>query len=146
MRVRPLEPKDEADWRRLWALYLAFYAVDLPAAVTQATWERLMRPGSGVLGLIAEQDGRVVGLAQAVIHANTWFPGDICYLEDMIVDEAARGQGIGHALISHLTEQCRANGWGRLYWMTRADNATARRLYDRFTPADDFVRYRIEVG
>jgi hypothetical protein len=27
--------------------------------------------------------------------------------------------------------------------MTRADNTAARRLYDRFTPADDFVRYVI---
>jgi hypothetical protein len=37
----------------------------------------------------------------------------------------------------------RAEGWARLYWMTRADNVQARRLYDRFAQADGFVRYVI---
>ena len=37
----------------------------------------------------------------------------------------------------------RAEGWARLYWVTAADNAAARRLYDRFTQADGFVRYVI---
>ena len=36
-----------------------------------------------------------------------------------------------------------AEGWARVYWMTKADNLPARRLYDRFTRADDFVRYVI---
>ena len=38
----------------------------------------------------------------------------------------------------------RAEGWARLYWMTRADNTRARRLYDRYAQADDFVRYVIK--
>jgi hypothetical protein len=33
-----------------------------------------------------------------------------------------------------------------LYWHTRGNNATARRLYDTFIPADDFVRYVVTVG
>jgi hypothetical protein len=35
----------------------------------------------------------------------------------------------------------RAEGWARLYWMTREDNTAARRLYDRHASADGFVRY-----
>ena len=38
----------------------------------------------------------------------------------------------------------RQRGWATLYWHPRADNP-ARRLYDAFTRADDFVRYRIRL-
>jgi hypothetical protein len=34
-------------------------------------------------------------------------------------------------------------GWSPVYWLTRQSNETARRLYDKFAEADDFVRYRI---
>ena len=37
----------------------------------------------------------------------------------------------------------RDRGWSRLYWHTRASNEAARRLYDKFVNADDFVRYRM---
>jgi hypothetical protein len=40
----------------------------------------------------------------------------------------------------------RERGWSRLYWHTRAANATARKLYDKFAKADDFVRYRMILG
>ena len=39
----------------------------------------------------------------------------------------------------------RAEGWARLYWMTKEDNVQARRLYDRFAQADGFVRYVIPL-
>jgi len=37
----------------------------------------------------------------------------------------------------------RDNGWSRVYWHTRQSNEAARRLYDKFAKADDFVRYRM---
>jgi len=61
------------------------------------------------------------------------------------VAPAARGRGIGRLLIEHLVERARSEGWARVYWHTRAGNTTARRLYDRFCPADGFVRYTIAL-
>jgi GNAT superfamily N-acetyltransferase len=78
-----------------------------------------------------------------VVHENTWETQPVCYLEDLFVAPAARGHGLGAALIEWLRNSMRAEGWARLYWMTRRDNDTARALYDRFTKADDFVRYVI---
>jgi hypothetical protein len=45
-------------------------------------------------------------------------------------------------LIQDLLDLARARHWSRLYWHTRAGNP-ARRLYDDFAEADDFVRYRV---
>ena len=83
------------------------------------------------------------GFANCVVHENTWEAQPVCYLEDLFVSSTVRGQGIGHALIEWLRNAMRAEGWARLYWMTRADNLPARRMYDRFSEADGFVRYVI---
>jgi GNAT superfamily N-acetyltransferase len=67
----------------------------------------------------------------------------VCYLEDLFVTPSARGRGIGSALLEWLRNAMRAEGWARLYWMTRSTTPHARRLYDGFAQADDFVRYVI---
>jgi ribosomal protein S18 acetylase RimI-like enzyme len=69
-----------------------------------------------------------------------------CYLEDLYVDPVVRGHGIGRALIDDLVRLGRDNGWSRIYWHTRQSNEAARRLYDKFAKADDFVRYRLFLG
>jgi len=142
MIVRDATPADEADWRRLWAGYLAFYEEDLPDSVTAATWARILDPASQISARMAESQGAVVGFAIYVLHEGTWSPAPVCYLEDLFVAPQARGRGVGRALIQDLVDTGRRAGWARLYWMTREDNP-ARRLYDRFAKADGFVRYRL---
>jgi ribosomal protein S18 acetylase RimI-like enzyme len=141
--VRAIAASDEAVWRRLWAGYTAFYETVVPDAITDATWRRLLDPASPLLGRIAEIGGQAAGFSASVLHDGTWTAGPLCYLEDLFVDPRARGAGAGGALIQDLIDLGRARGWSRLYWHTRAGNAAARRLYDKFTPADDFVRYRL---
>jgi GNAT superfamily N-acetyltransferase len=96
--------------------------------------------------IVAEVEGRVVGFAHCVVHENTWETQPVCYLEDLFVAPQARGQGVATALIEWLRNAMRAEGWARLYWMTAADNAQARRVYDRFAQADGFVRYVVKAA
>ena len=141
--IRAALPSDEPAWRELWRGYCEFYEVDVSDAVTNRTWKRILDPDAQVMCIVAEVDGQVYGFANCVVHENTWETQAVCYLEDLFVTPAARGRGIGRALIEWLRNAMRAEGWARLYWTTRADNAVARRLYDQFTSADDFVRYVI---
>ena len=80
-----------------------------------------------------------------MIHPHTWSAKNLCYLEDLFVNAEARGRGAGHALIERLIAMGRERGWKRVYWHTNAENETARRLYDRFTPPDNYVRYTISL-
>jgi GNAT superfamily N-acetyltransferase len=139
--IRACAPADEPAWRALWQAYCDFYGVQLADEVTQRTWKRILDPDSAVMCIVAEVDSRVAGFAHCVVHENTWETQPVCYLEDLFVAPQARGQGIATALIEWLRNAMRAEGWARLYWMTAADNATARRVYDRFAQADGFVRY-----
>lgn len=141
--IRAALPSDEAAWRQLWSGYLDFYRVDLAEETTQRTWRRILDPESAVLCIVAEVDGQVRGFAHCVVHENTWETQPVCYLEDLFVAPAARGQGVAATLIEWLRNAMRAEGWARVYWVTKADNARARRLYDRFAPVDDVVRYMI---
>jgi hypothetical protein len=44
-------------------------------------------------------------------------------------------------LIQALARRGRDEKWFRIYWMTKRDNSTARKLYDSITPVTDWVRY-----
>ena len=141
--IRAALPSDEATWRALWKGYCEFFHAQVSDEVTHRTWTRILDPDSQVMCVVAEVDGKVYGFANCVVHENTWESQAVCYLEDLYVRPGARGRGIGGALVEWLRNAMRAEGWARLYWVTRSDNEAARRLYDRFTPADDFVRYVI---
>jgi GNAT superfamily N-acetyltransferase len=146
-RVRAATAADYPAWHRLWDQYLASLGAKVPEQVTAATWSRIVddaRPD--LFARLAERDGQVVGFAVCVLHAGTWTLDPICYLEDLCVDAGVRGAGVGHALIEDLLALARSSGWSRLYWHTGAGNAAARRLYDRFVPVDDVVRYRIYLS
>ena len=57
-------------------------------------------------------------------------PGEYCLMNDLFVVPAARGQGVGRALILHCLAYAQSRGFGAIEWQTALDNATAQRLYD----------------
>ncbi|HEY9685083.1 MAG TPA: GNAT family N-acetyltransferase [Oculatellaceae cyanobacterium] len=140
--VRPLEAGDEAAWRSHWRDYCEFYKQSIPEEVTKNTWERILASDPALNGLaVLDAEEKLQGFAHYVLHPGTWSPKTLCYLEDLFVSPLVRGAGFGRALIDHLLSLAHRNDWDRLYWMTESANATARRLYDRYTESDGFVRY-----
>lgn len=146
MQVRNAAALDSDQWRRLWDGYTRFYGAVVPPQVTERTWARILDPASPVIGRVAEREGRLVGLTVSVLHEATWAITPVLYLEDLFVDPDTRGGGIGRALMQDVIAQAEGRGCARLYWHTEAHNAAARRLYDTFVQADDFVRYRMVLG
>ena len=144
--IRAARTSDATAWRAMWAAYCTFYDQTLPESITEGVWARILDSTSPVHCLIARgEDGTPFGFANYVLHPHTWSDKTVCYLEDLYVAPEARGHGVGHALIEHLIETGKTSGWARVYWHTEIGNAAARRLYDRFKPADDFVRYTVSI-
>lgn len=139
--IRSALPADETAWRALWRGYCNFYGAAVAEEVTERTWARILDPDSAVMCIVAEVEGQVYGFANCVVHEATWEAQPVCYLEDLYVLPSARSRGVGTALLEWLRNAMRAEGWARLYWTTHRDNAAARSLYDRFSRADEFVRY-----
>lgn len=132
---------DEADWRRLWSGYLAFYKTELPQAVTGSLFQNLLR-GEPHFALVAEHEECVIGFVHCLPHASTWSSSPYCYLEDLYVDSGVRGTGAGRALVEAVYREADRRGYARVYWHTEDSNATARHLYDRLATLSEFVQYR----
>jgi len=95
--ITKLQKSDRAAWGRLARGYNDFYETVLPDSDYERAWGRLLA-GKEIHGLAARHDGRLVGIAHFLFHSNIW-RDEVCYLQDLFVDEAARGQGAARALI-----------------------------------------------
>ncbi len=141
--IRPLEDADHDAWEELFRGYIRFYEAQVPDDVIALAWQRLLAQEDGFLALVAVDDsGRLLGLAHALFHRSTWSATYYCYLEDLFVAPAARGKGVGRALIEAVYAEADKRGATRTYWATMGDNATARRLYDGLATLSPFVQYR----
>jgi len=141
--IRPLRAGDEADWRRLWTGYLEFYKTSVPEEVYRTTFARLLGDGAHEFhGLVAEQDGKLVGLTHYLFHRHCWRVENVIYLQDLYVDPEVRGTGAGRALIEAVYAVGDAAGCPTVYWLTQDFNATARRLYDRVAQVTPFIKYQ----
>ncbi|HEY3783737.1 MAG TPA: GNAT family N-acetyltransferase [Steroidobacteraceae bacterium] len=139
--IRPLRLADRAQWGALWEGYLRFYRQRLPEELTQTTFARLVEESRQPHGLVAEQDGTLIGLVHYLFHASSWSLGDVCYLEDLYVDPAARGAGVARALIKAVYAAADRAKVGTVYWLTQEFNADARALYDTIARRTSFIRY-----
>lgn len=143
IEITTLRPDDRAAWEVLARGYKTFYETVLPDASYEATWRRLMA-GDALHGFGARLDGQLVGIAHYLFHASMWTE-DICYLQDLFVDTAARGRGVARGLIERVAQAARAHGAPKLYWQTKQDNARARWLYDKVARCNGFIRYDVEL-
>ncbi len=144
--IRPVVPEDYAQWLPLWLAYNAFYgrsgATALPDLVTRTTWARFLDPSEPMSATVAIKDGAVVGLAHHLFHRSTSAIEMSCYLQDLFILEAHRGQGIARGLIEAVYAAAKQAGTTRVYWHTHETNRTAQKLYDKIAQRSGFIVYR----
>jgi ribosomal protein S18 acetylase RimI-like enzyme len=94
---------------------------------------------------VARVDGKIVGsLTLAVFRIPT---GVRAWIEDVVVDDAARGHGVGEALNRAALEEAARRGARTVDLTSRPSREAANRLYQRlgFLPRDTNI-YRYEMG
>jgi GNAT superfamily N-acetyltransferase len=146
LSVRFVTQQDYRQWLALWDGYNAFYERSGPTAlspdITRMTWARFFDAYEPVHGLVAESGGELLGLTHYLFHRSTTAIAPVCYLQDLFTGKAARGKGVGRALINAVYEQARLAGSPRVYWLTHQTNHTAMQLYDKVAEHSGFVVYR----
>jgi ribosomal protein S18 acetylase RimI-like enzyme len=95
--------------------------------------------------LVARGDGSVVGMLVLVVVPLA--SGVRARIEDVVVDQAARGQGVGSALTAAALRLARERGARTVDLTSRPERAAANRLYQRlgFQPHDT-NSYRYQLG
>lgn len=140
--IRPIGAKDKTQWRALWAAYLEFYETSVPADVYETSFARLLADDDHEFhGLVAEMDGKLVGLVHFLYHRHMWKAENTCYLQDLYADPNSRGMGVGRALIEAVYHAADVAGAPSVYWLTQEFNYAGRMLYDRIGQKTPFIRY-----
>src|ERR1700682_5766242 len=146
LSIRFVIRHDYERWLPLWDGYNAFYgrsgATALSPEITAMTWARFFDAYEPVHGLVAEGGGEMLGLTHYLSHRSTTAIEPSCYLQDLFTNEAARGKGVGRALINGVYQQARLTVSPRVYWQTQETNLTAMQLYDKVAERSGFVVYR----
>jgi ribosomal protein S18 acetylase RimI-like enzyme len=133
-RVRLAQPQDAADVARLMTAFRDHLRLSAPSdAEMRADVERLLGdPDTEFLLGAPGDDAPAAGVAQLRFRYGVWGPGGDCLLEDLYVDESARGAGVGRALVAATLERARARGCWRVELDVNESNETAQRLYGSF--------------
>jgi len=139
--ISAIQTSERRAWQRLWSEYQAFYHVQLPAAATEATWQRLHDGKIHGLGAHDSAD-RLIGIVHFLYHEDTWSTQPACYLQDLYVDAALRATGCGGQLIAAVAAAARSAGASAPYWLTHTTNDVARRLYDKVAKNHGFIHYQ----
>jgi ribosomal protein S18 acetylase RimI-like enzyme len=92
---------------------------------------QLSNPDS--LVLVAEHEGRVVGYVFADIESTNWMElrGPCGVIQDIYVDEPARGLGAGRRLMRTAIEWIHSKGRSQVVLLTKTGNEHARNLFTR---------------
>lgn len=147
--VRPIKQDDLEAWQPLWDAYNAFYGREASTAlapeITRTTWSRFFDPSEPVFALVAESEGKLLGLAHYLFHRSTTRMELTCYLQDLFTAQAERGRGVGRSLIEGVYQAAGVAGITRVYWQTHETNAAGRLLYDKVARHAGFIVYGHEV-
>jgi ribosomal protein S18 acetylase RimI-like enzyme len=150
--IRPAQKRDLPDLGRLGAELVRLHHGFDP--------DRFMAPGQDIeagyawfLGTqldeadvviyVAEQEGRIVGYVYAGLEPQSWkeLRDPAGFVHDVVVVEAARGQGIASRLVEQAATWLEAHGAPRVMLWTAERNPAAQRLFDRL----GFRRTMIEM-
>jgi len=131
-RIRPAAPGDLDDLTRLLGLLFALEADFAPDEARQRRGlaAMLADPDRRAV-LVAERGGAVAGMITGQLLVSTAEGGPAVLAEDLVVAEAARGAGLGRALVEALEGWARERGASRVQLLVDEENLAALGFYRR---------------
>lgn len=129
-----LRPADRGDVESMLLLIQELAEFEKAGNEVTITAQDLMEDGFGersaFQGILAERNGTIEGMALLYECYSTW-KGRTLYLEDLIVTESARGQGIGEALLRECISMTKKGAYKRLEWQVLDWNERAIEFYQK---------------
>jgi GNAT superfamily N-acetyltransferase len=147
VEIAPITAEEFEELLPLIAAYQRFYEVaKIDEERNRSFFRRFLAPSEDGMLLGARSDGRLLGYACLYWHFSSTKATECVLMNDLYVDESARGQGVGRALIEASAEVARERGAPSVEWSTAPDNHTAQRLYDS-TGAErsEWLSYELRV-
>jgi GNAT superfamily N-acetyltransferase len=120
-------------------------APDEVVATEELLHAALFGPDQVATAIVAEHDGAPVGFALYFWTFSTWLGRKGIWLEDLYVQPAHRGLGLGQELLTELARRCVDAGGGRVEWAVLDWNEPALGFYRRLgaTGQDEWTTHRL---
>lgn len=144
--IRAARPGDESGILRcIRALAVYEREPDAVENSVDALTATLFGPAPAAFAHVAELDGEIAGIAVWFLTYSTWTGTHGIWLEDLWVDDAARGRGLGTALLAALASICVDRGYRRLEWTVLDWNEPAIAFYRSIgaTAQDEWTTQRL---
>lgn len=128
-----LVPAAAGDLPQVIAMMQAYYALDgliYTPEVEAAVTELISRPDDGRVWLIRQGD-KNVGYAVVTFWYSLEFRGPAAFLDEIYLEEQARGSGLGGEVIETLADFCRGRGIRTLRLEVEHENERAQRAYHK---------------
>jgi len=125
-----IRPATEADMPAVHALMFELAVYEKSPESVEATVEEYRTDFRNGLfeSLVAEMDGRVVGMTLFFMAYSSW-RGKMLYLDDFVVQEAYRRYGVGQRLFDAFLEEGRRRGCRLVKWQVLDWNEPALQFY-----------------
>ena len=147
VQLRPARREDAAELLRLIRALARYEKAEEQVETDEDQLAAtLFDAGATAHAIVAELDGRLVGMAIYFFNYSTWQGRNGLYLEDLFVEPEQRGAGIGKVLLARLAAIAVEQGCGRFEWSVLDWNAPAIEFYESLgaRPQSEWVRYRLE--
>ncbi|HUO11013.1 MAG TPA: GNAT family N-acetyltransferase [Phycisphaerae bacterium] len=114
-------------------------------ASTEHFIQHLFGPNPAAEAMVAEVDGRTIGYAIWFRTFSTFLGRPGIYLEDVYVQPAHRGKGIGKAFLKHLARLAVERNYGRIEWSVLTWNEPSIGFYKSLgaQPLDEWKMMRL---
>lgn len=134
-----IRPAQAHDMPALLAMIRALAAHEGFERYVSTDAEALHRDGFGerprFAAYLAEIDGAAVGYVTYTVNYSIWAAGDVLAVDDLYVDPAVRGGGIGARLMNAVAAECLRERHAFVRWTVELSNAGAIAFYERLGAA-----------
>lgn len=127
--TRQATPLDAARLAELLHAFNTEFDTETPGVEVLAGRLRTLLGGTSTFAVLGGDPA--VGLALVTLRPNVWSEGPVALLDEMYVEPAHRGGGVGGAVLRHMVEICRELGVAAIEINVDESDAAAMRFYER---------------
>lgn len=130
VKIKPIEEKDMEEIYRLYGEFAAYEKLEDYFSASIEDMGRLIFKDNLLHMLKAETGGQIVGFAAYYYQVVSFPAKKVLYLEDIYVQKACRGKGIGNRFLERLEEIARENDCLKMSWKCLGWNRSSRSFYE----------------
>jgi ribosomal protein S18 acetylase RimI-like enzyme len=122
-----------------------FSGVEVPGEVAFVRQFRRALVEPGFRAFVADEAGALRGVVTLWLRENLFHAGPVGLIDEVVVDEECRGQGIGSRLLQHVVDLCARLGCAEVEVSTEADNRAAQAFYAKHGFVEESVLLEREL-